>query len=57
VGPLSQQIDDAPAVRIGERGERTVEALSTHSSGLNLRPLAFSISSLDTCLTGCEKVQ
>lgn len=54
---LTQQIDDAAAVRIGERRERAVEALSDHLNGLNLNPEAFSISSVETRFKACENVQ
>ncbi len=57
IGPLAKQLDNAPAVRVGERRESAVEALRTHRSGSNLKPLACSISSLETARSGCEKVQ
>jgi hypothetical protein len=57
MGPLPQEIDDPPAVRIGKRGERPVEAGRAQRARLNLKPVAFSISSRDTSRTGCEKVQ
>src|SRR5215472_15666197 len=57
VGPLAEEVNNAPAMRVGERRERAVEALSTHRSRSNLKPLDCSISSLETSRTGCEKVQ
>jgi hypothetical protein len=44
-------------MRIRKCSERAVEIVGTHVSGLYLNPLAFSISSLDTNLIGCENVQ
>jgi hypothetical protein len=48
-------------VRISQRGERAVEdqvgIACAHRSVANLKPVAFSISSLETVLTGCENVQ
>jgi hypothetical protein len=55
--PLAEEVDDPPAVRIGECRERPIEARQGHRSGSNLRPLALSISVLETSRTGCEKVQ
>src|SRR5579863_5743583 len=49
--PLAEQVDHPSAVRIGERGERTVETLSAHVGFWNLQPVAVSISSWDTCRT------
>ena len=57
VGPLAEELDNAPAVRVGERRKRAVEAVRTHRSCPNLKPLAFSISSLETFRTGWENVQ
>ena len=57
MGPLAQQVDDPPAVRIGERGECQVEAWCAQLTGPNLKPVAFSISSFETSRTVCEKVQ
>lgn len=57
MGPLAEQVDHAPAMRVGERRERTVEAGCAQPSRSNLNPLAFSISCLETSRTGCEKVQ
>jgi len=56
-GPLSQQLDDPPAMRIGERRERQVEARCAQASRSNLNPVAFSISCAETSRTVCEKVQ
>src|SRR5690606_18996351 len=38
VGPLAEEVDNAPAVRVGECSKRTVEALRTHRSRSNLSP-------------------
>lgn len=57
MGPLAQEVDDPPAVRIGERGERPIEGRCAQSTRSNLRPVTFSISCLETSLTSCEKVQ
>ena len=54
---LAEEIDYAPAIRIGEGGERTIEFGRAHGSLLNLNPVAFSISSFETFRVGCEKVQ
>jgi hypothetical protein len=57
MGTLAQEIDHPPAMRIGECRERPVETRCRHRSGSNLKPVALSISSLETVRTGCEKVQ
>ena len=57
MGAFAQEIDDSPAVWIGERRERPIEARCRHRSGSNLRPVALSISALETSRTDCEKVQ
>lgn len=55
--PLAQQVDHAPARRIGKGGERTIDFGCAHVSLSNLNPVAFSISSFETFRTGCEKLQ
>jgi len=57
MGPLPQEVDDPPAMRIGERGERPVDAWRAQLSRANLKPVACSISCLETSRTGCENVQ
>ena len=57
MGPLPQEVDDPPAMRIGERSERPVEAGRAQRARLNLKPVTFSISSRGTSRTGCENVQ
>ena len=57
VRPLPQQIHDAPAVRVRQRGESTVQVGGAHVNGLYLNPVACSISATVTVLTACEKVQ
>jgi hypothetical protein len=57
VGPLAQQVDDPPAMRVGERCERPIESLRAQRAGLNLKPVAFSMSSRETSRTVCAKVQ
>jgi len=42
---------------VGKCRERAVEIVGIHVSVLETNPVVFSISSLDTFLTGCEKVQ
>lgn len=55
--PLAQEVDDPPAMRVGERRERQVEAWSAQPGCLNLKPVAFSMSSRETFRTDWEKVQ
>lgn len=54
--PITQQVHHPPAVRVGQCRERAIEIVG-HVNVLYLNPVAFSISSLETVLTGCEKVQ
>jgi hypothetical protein len=42
---------------VGKRGERAIEIVDSHVRVLYLNPVAFSISSRDALLTGCENVQ
>jgi hypothetical protein len=44
-------------MRVGKGRKRAIEIVGAQVSVSNLNPLAFSISSLDVCLTGCAKVQ
>ena len=55
--PITQEVHDAPAMWVGKCSERAVEMVATHVSVSYLNPVAFSISSLDVFLTGCENVQ
>ncbi len=55
--PITQEVDNAPTMRIGKGRERAVEIVGIHVSVLYLNPLAFSISSLDGYLIDCENVQ
>ena len=57
VRPLTQEIHDAPAVRVRQRGESAIEVTGAHVSGLNLNPVACSMSSTETVLPACAKVQ
>jgi hypothetical protein len=57
---LAQQLDDLPAMRIGERGERAVDPGSGGGAQENisiLRPVAFSDSSTEKGRTFWAKVQ
>ena len=55
--PFAQEINDAPAMGIRECRERAIKIAGVHVGFANLSPLAFSISSWETCLIDCEKVQ
>ena len=57
VRSLTQEIHDAPAVRVRQRGESAIEVRAAHANGLYLNPVACSISAVVTVLTACEKVQ
>ena len=55
---LAQKIHDAPAIRVRQRGESAVDFVNgAHVSGLNLKPVASSISANVVSLTGCANVQ
>ena len=55
--PFPQEIDHAPAIRIGKGGKCSIEIGCTHFSLLNFNPVAASISPVETVRTVCEKVQ
>ena len=56
---LAQQLDDLPAMRIGERGERAVDprGAGAQENISILRPVAFSDSSTEKGRTFWAKVQ
>ena len=54
---FTQEIHDAPAVRVRQRGESAIQVGGAHFSDLNLNPVAFSMSSTETVLLACVKVQ
>ena len=57
MGPFAQEVDDPPAMRVGQRRERLVEVWRAQPTRPDLKPVAFSISSLETSRSACEKVQ
>src|SRR5579872_5123820 len=57
MGPLAEEVDDAPAMRISQRCERTIEGRRAQSCRSNLKRVAFSIACLETSRSGCAKVQ
>src|SRR5581483_11549957 len=48
--PLAQQVHDAPAVGVRQRGESAIQIVGAHVSGLNFKPVACSISAKETSL-------